>query len=164
MTALLEKWDAREKSEIRGTHRVKRLSSGYEPEPAFSLYSCVLSPLLCQIKMADVSIAGLQWFILIARLNRTGSRRPSDSHSKTLFTLREKKSLEQESPNCCNPTNNEESSRSSLISVASYYKAQRKAEVLFCTRKKKPNNGGPNGALMVLLDIPDSILSIRLEC
>ena len=33
-------------------------------------------------EMADVSIAGLQWFILIARLNRTGSHRPIDSHSK----------------------------------------------------------------------------------
>ena len=33
-------------------------------------------------EMADVSIAGLQWFILIPRLNHTGSHRPSDSHSK----------------------------------------------------------------------------------
>ena len=30
---------------------------------------------------ADVSIAGLQWFILIPRLNHTGSHRPLDSHS-----------------------------------------------------------------------------------
>ena len=30
-------------------------------------------------EMADLSIAGLQWFILIPRLNHTG---PSDSHSK----------------------------------------------------------------------------------
>ena len=33
-------------------------------------------------EMADVSIAGLQWFILIPRLNHTGSHRPIDSHSK----------------------------------------------------------------------------------
>ena len=33
-------------------------------------------------EMADVSIAGLQWYILITRLNHTGSHRPSDSHSK----------------------------------------------------------------------------------
>ena len=33
-------------------------------------------------KMADVSIAGLQWFILIPRLNHMGSYRVSDSHSK----------------------------------------------------------------------------------
>ena len=32
-------------------------------------------------EMADVSITGLQWFILIARLNHTGSHRPIDSHS-----------------------------------------------------------------------------------
>ena len=33
-------------------------------------------------EMADVSIAGLQWFILIPGLNHTGSNRPTDSHSK----------------------------------------------------------------------------------
>ena len=32
-------------------------------------------------EMADVSITGLQWFILIPRLNHTGSRRPIDPHS-----------------------------------------------------------------------------------
>ena len=32
--------------------------------------------------MADVSIAGLQWFILIPWLNHMGSHRPIDSHSK----------------------------------------------------------------------------------
>ena len=41
-------------------------------------------------EMADVSIAGLQWFILIPRLNHTGSHRPSDSHSKS-YLHREKK-------------------------------------------------------------------------
>ena len=33
-------------------------------------------------EMAYVSIAVLQWFILIPRLNHMGSHRPSDSHSK----------------------------------------------------------------------------------
>ena len=33
-------------------------------------------------EMADVSIAGLQWFILILQLIHTGSHRPIDSHSK----------------------------------------------------------------------------------
>ena len=33
-------------------------------------------------EMADVSIAGLQWFILIPRLNHTGYHRLSDFHSK----------------------------------------------------------------------------------
>ena len=33
-------------------------------------------------EMADVLIAGLQWFILIPRLHHTGSHTPTDSHSK----------------------------------------------------------------------------------
>ena len=33
-------------------------------------------------EVADVSIAGLQWLILLPRLNHTGSHRPIDSHSK----------------------------------------------------------------------------------
>ena len=32
-------------------------------------------------EMANVSIAGLPWFILIPRLNHMGSHRPIDSHS-----------------------------------------------------------------------------------
>ena len=41
-------------------------------------------------EMADVSIAGLQWFILIPRLNHTGSHRPTDSDSIP-YLHREKK-------------------------------------------------------------------------
>ena len=37
-------------------------------------------------KMADVSIAGLQWFILITRYNHRGSPTPIDSHSKPYLT------------------------------------------------------------------------------
>ena len=33
-------------------------------------------------EMADVSIVGLQWFILVPQLNYTRSHRPIDSHSK----------------------------------------------------------------------------------
>ena len=33
-------------------------------------------------EMADVSIAGLQWFIRIPRLNQTGSHKPSGFRSK----------------------------------------------------------------------------------
>ena len=33
-------------------------------------------------EMADVSIAGLHWFVLRNRSNHTGSHRPSDSSSK----------------------------------------------------------------------------------
>ena len=32
-------------------------------------------------EMAEVSIVGLQWFILLLQLNHTGSHRPIDSHS-----------------------------------------------------------------------------------
>ena len=33
-------------------------------------------------EMADVTIAGLQWFILIPPIKPHGSHRPTDSHSK----------------------------------------------------------------------------------
>ena len=41
-------------------------------------------------EMANVAIAGLQWFILIPQLNHTGSHRPTDSHSKP-YLHRDKK-------------------------------------------------------------------------
>ena len=41
-------------------------------------------------ELADVSIEGLEWFILILRLNHTGSNRPSDSRPKP-YLHREKK-------------------------------------------------------------------------
>ena len=41
-------------------------------------------------EMADVMIAGLQWSILISRLNNMGSHRPIDSHSIP-YLHREKK-------------------------------------------------------------------------
>ena len=64
-------------------------------------------------EMADVSIAGLQWFILIPRLNHTGSHRPTDSHFKP-YLHREKKNIgiwNENYPACCNPTNYEENCR-----------------------------------------------------
>ena len=49
-------------------------------------------------EVADVSIAGLLWFILIPQLNHMGSHMPIDSHS-TLYLHREKiQDLEQELP------------------------------------------------------------------
>ena len=48
--------------------------------PLLSL--CTTRMFLLSDEMADVSIVGLQWFILIPRLNHTGSHRPIDSHSK----------------------------------------------------------------------------------
>ena len=54
-------------------------------------------------KMADVLIAGLQWIILIPRLNHTGSERPSDSNSKP-YLHREKnyRIWNKNHPTCCN--------------------------------------------------------------
>ena len=50
-------------------------------------------------EMEDVSIAGLQWFIIIPRLNHTGSHRLSDSHSKPYLHQEKIYNLEQELPN-----------------------------------------------------------------
>ena len=41
-------------------------------------------------EMADVSIAGLQWFIPIPRFNHTGSHRPIDSHFIPCLNLEKK--------------------------------------------------------------------------
>ena len=72
-------------------------------------------------EMADVTIAGLHWSILIPRLNHTVSHSPTDSHSIP-YLHREKKYRiwNKNYPACCNSRNYEESSRSSLILVASY--------------------------------------------
>ena len=50
--------------------------------PFVAFYDMHAIRFVLQDEMADVSIAGLQWFILIPRLNQMGSHRPSDSHSK----------------------------------------------------------------------------------
>ena len=49
-------------------------------------------------EMADVSITGLQWFILIPQLNHMGSHRPNDSHSKSYYIEKKIYDLEQELP------------------------------------------------------------------
>ena len=49
-------------------------------------------------EMADVSIAGLQWFILIPRLNHTRSHWPIDSHSIPYLHREKIEDLEQELP------------------------------------------------------------------
>ena len=49
-------------------------------------------------EMADVTIVGLQWSILIPRLNHTGSYRPNDSHSIPYLHHEKKQDLEQELP------------------------------------------------------------------
>ena len=50
--------------------------------PFVAFYNMRAPTFVLPDEMADVSIAGLQWFILIPRLNHTGSHRPIDSHSK----------------------------------------------------------------------------------
>ena len=50
--------------------------------PFVPFYDMRAVTFVLQDEMADLLIAGLQWFILIPRLNHTGSHRPIDSHSK----------------------------------------------------------------------------------
>ena len=50
--------------------------------PFVAIYDMRAVTFVLPDEMADLSIAGLQWFILIPRLNHTGSHRPIDSHSK----------------------------------------------------------------------------------
>ena len=49
--------------------------------PFVTFYDMLAVTFVLPDEMANVSIAGLQWFILIPRLNHTGSHRPIDSHS-----------------------------------------------------------------------------------
>ena len=89
------------------------------PFVAFLQHTC------CHVltdEMADVSIVGLQWFILLPRLNHMGSKRPIDSHFKP-YLHREKNigfGTRTTQPVAILITNYGESSLSSLILVASY--------------------------------------------
>ena len=58
--------------------------------PFVAFYDMRVVTFVLSDEMADVSIAGLQWFILIPRLNHTGSHMHIDSHSKP-YLHREKK-------------------------------------------------------------------------
>ena len=49
--------------------------------PFVAFYNMLAVTFVPPDEMADVTITGLQWFILIPRLNHTGSHRPIDSHS-----------------------------------------------------------------------------------
>ena len=50
--------------------------------PFVAIYDMCAVTFVLPDEMADVSITGLQWFILIPRLNHMGSHRPIDSNSK----------------------------------------------------------------------------------
>ena len=72
-------------------------------------------------EMADVTIAGLQWFILIPPIKPQGVPQANWFPFQTLFTSTKKYRIWNKNyPACCNPTSYEESSCSSLILVASY--------------------------------------------
>ena len=57
--------------------------------PSVTFYDMHAVSFVLPDEMADVSIAGLQWFILIPQLNHNGSHRTIDSHSKP-YSHREK--------------------------------------------------------------------------
>ena len=80
-------------------------------------------------EMADVTIAGLQWSILIPRLNHTGSHRPIDSHYIPYLHREKKKNWiwNKNYPACYNSTNYEESSHSSMILVASCHRERQRS-------------------------------------
>ena len=58
--------------------------------PFVAFYDIRAVTFVLQDEIADVSIARLQWFILIPRLNHTRSHKPIDPHSKP-YLHREKK-------------------------------------------------------------------------
>ena len=59
--------------------------------PFVAFYDMCAVTFVLPDEMADVSIAGLKWFILIPRLNHAGSHRPIDSHPK--FYLHQEKNI-----------------------------------------------------------------------
>ena len=65
--------------------------------PFVAFYDKCAVTFVLQDEMANVSIAGLQWIILIPRLNHTGFHRPIDSHSVPYFH-REKKYIRTTQP------------------------------------------------------------------
>ena len=90
--------------------------------PFVSLYDMRAVMFVLPDEMADVSVAVLQWFILIPRLNETGSHRPIDSHSKP-YLHREKNigfGTRTTQPAAILRITGKACSHSSLILVASY--------------------------------------------
>ena len=86
-------------------------------------------------EMADVSIVGLQWFILNpdqTTRDLTGQVIPIPN---PIYIEKKYRIWNMNHPTCCNPTNYKENSHSSLILATSYDMPQRKAEVLFYTVK-----------------------------
>ena len=88
--------------------------------PSVAFYDMRAVTFVLPNEMADVSIAGLQWFILIPQLNHTPSHRQLIPIPYPIYIEKKCRIWNKNYPACCNPTNYEESSHSSLILVASY--------------------------------------------
>ena len=74
--------------------------------PFVPFYDMLAVTFVLPDEMVDMSIAGLQWFTLIPRLNHMGSQRPIDSHSKPYLHQEKKYTIWNKNyPACCNPTN-----------------------------------------------------------
>ena len=88
--------------------------------PFVSFYDMRAVTFVLPDEIEDMSIVGLQWFILIPRLNHMGSHRPIDSHFIPIYIEKKYWIWNKNYPACCNPKNYGESSCLSLILVASY--------------------------------------------
>ena len=76
---------------IRKTHMInEKWNKTQNDAPFVAFYDMRAVTFVLSDELADVSIAGLQWFILIPRLNQTGSHKPIDSHSMIPYLHREK--------------------------------------------------------------------------
>ena len=100
--------------------------------PSVAFYDMGAVAFVPQDEMADVTIAGLQWFILIPRLNHTGSHRPIDSHSIPYVHRGRKYSIWNKNyPASCNPTNYKESSRSSFSGLLRHAMEKGRGPILY---------------------------------
>ena len=63
------------------THKTNMINKTQNDAPFVAFYHVRTVNFVLPDEMADVSIAGLQWFILISRLNHTVSYRSIDFHS-----------------------------------------------------------------------------------
>ena len=95
--------------------------------------TCVLSRLFCQMKWQMCRLRDCSGLFLYPGL--TGQLIPIPY---PIYIEKKYRIWNKNYPACCNPANYGESSRSSLILVASYDMPKRKAEVLFYTVKKNP--------------------------
>ena len=72
-------------------HKINMINEEWNKTQNDAFYDMRAVTFVLADEMADVSIAGLQWFILIPRLNHRGSHRSIDSHSKPYLHRRKKR-------------------------------------------------------------------------